>query len=420
MATSANAAPSVDSDFSAAKLRVALAIVVGTFFGSTVLPFSAQGLLLMPMTGEFGWSRLEYSLGNSAMMFGGMMTAPFMGRLVDRIGVRRVVIPGVMLVGLMTMVQSQLSGAIWQYLLSFLVLGGLGSSAIGYAKVLGALFNKHRGKAMALFGMESSLSAFVAIAIIRWLFESYGWRGTYLGMGLIILATVPLLLWLLKEPEAPALMPDAPATDIPGMSASAALRDRTFWTITLATFFAIIPAMGLMQHMIPFMAGKGVPMNVGMGQLQTMMLAMAVGTLVGGFLLDPSKSGKIAVPFAVMSTLALAGMMFLSGTATGLLILPASIAMMGFAAGAKMPMANFLQLRYFGLREFGGIAGLQAPFTAAGMLVAPPAMGWCFDHFKSYDPAMWIMIVLLGLTVPLYASLGRYRYTKDLTEEKQE
>ncbi len=410
---------SLESDFSARKLRIALAIVVGTFFGSTVLPFSAQGLLLMPMTGEFGWSRLQFSLGLSAMMLGGMLTAPLMGRQVDRLGVRRVVIPGVLFVGLMTMFLSQLNGTFWHYFAAYMVLGGLGSSAVGYAKVLGSLFNEHRGKAMALFGMESSLSAFVAIAIIRGLLDGYGWRGTFVGMGLIILATLPVLYLLLKEPEPAAfanITVAQEAPDIPGITAKAALRDRTFWTITLATFFAIIPAMGMMQHMVPFMLGKGVPMAASMGTLQIMMLAMAAGTLVGGFLLDPSKSGKIATPFALMSTLALAGMMFLSGTSTGLAILTATIALMGFAAGAKVPMANFLQLRYFGLREFGSIAGMQAPFIAAGMLVAPPAMGWCFDHFKSYDPAMWIMVALIGLTVPLYLSLGPYRYDKALAE----
>jgi MFS family permease len=124
------------------------------------------------------------------------------------------------------------------------------------------------------------------------------------------------------------------------------------------------------------------------------------------------------MPFALLSTVALAALMFLSGTSTGMAILYGAIALMGFAAGAKLPMANFLQLRYFGLREFGSIAGMQAPFTAAGMLVAPPAMGWCFDHFGNYDPAMWIMIGLVGLTVPLYAILGPYRFAKDLTEAR--
>jgi MFS family permease len=408
-----------ESDFSLRKLRVALAIVVGTFFGSTVLPFSAQGLLLMPMTGEFHWSRFQFSLGLSAMMLGGMFTAPLMGRLVDKLGVRRVVIPGVICVGLMTMALSQLNGTFWHYFAAYMILGGLGSSAVGYAKVLGALFNEHRGKAMALFGMESSLSAFVAIAIIRWLMEGYGWRGTFTGMGLIILATVPVLWLFLNEPEPPkvdAQSTTAAAPDVPGMTVKQALGDRYFWTITLATFFAIIPAMGLMQHMIPFMMGKGVSMERGAGTLQVMMLMMAGGTLVGGFLLDPSKSGKVAAPFALLSTVSIAALMFLSGTPMGMTILYAAVGLMGFAAGAKLPMANFMQLRYFGLREFGGLAGLQAPFTAAGMLVAPPAMGWCFDHFGNYDLAMWIMIGLVGLTVPLYASLGPYRYARDLTE----
>ena len=78
-----------ESDFSARKLKVAAAIIVGTLFGSTILPMMALSLLLLPMTGEFGWSRTGFSLGMSAMMLGGALSAPFLGTLVDRLGMRR-------------------------------------------------------------------------------------------------------------------------------------------------------------------------------------------------------------------------------------------------------------------------------------------------------------------------------------------
>ena len=109
----------------------------------------------------------------------------------DRLGVRPMILGGTVLVGLMTMALSLQTGDLWQFLAGFALLGALGSTAVGYAKVLGALFNKHRGKALAIFGVESSLAGALAVPVIQWLLVNHGWRGVFLGMGAIIVATVP-------------------------------------------------------------------------------------------------------------------------------------------------------------------------------------------------------------------------------------
>lgn len=407
-----------ESDFSPRKLRIAMAIITGTLFGSTVFPFVAQGLMLIPMTQEFGWSYFEFSLGLSAMMLGGMCSSPFLGRLVDRIGVRRIIIPGTAGVGLLTMAQALQSGPLWLFLLGFAVLGSLGSTAVGYAKVLGSLFNQHRGKALALFGVESSLAGALAVPIIQWLINNYGWRGAFVGMGLIILSTVPLLLAWLAEPDPPQAA-SLQLGEVPGVLVSQALRDRTFWIITAAGFLAIIPAIGMMPHMVPYMLARGVNLQSSIWMLSVMSIAMAAGTLVGGWLLDHAPNAKVAVPFAALSTLGLLGMLFLSGSTTGMAILAISVAVMGFAGGAKRPMATFFQLRFFGLKDFGGISGAQAPFIAGGMLLAPPAVGLVYDRLGTYEPALWAMVGLMGLTIFAYLLLGPYRFAKDLTELPQ-
>ncbi len=50
------------------------------------------------------------------------------------------------------------------------------------------------------------------------------------------------------------------------------------------------------------------------------------------------------------------------------------------------------------------------------MLIAPPAVGYCYDRLGTYEPALWVMVGLLGLTILCYRALGPYRYAKDLTE----
>ena len=404
-----------ESDFSPRKLKVAAAIIVGTLFGSTVLPMMALGLLLLPMTEEFGWSRTSFSLGMSAMMLGGALSAPVLGALVDRLGVRPMILGGTVLVGLMTMALSLQSGALWQFLGGFALLGALGSTAVGYAKVLGALFNKHRGKALAIFGVESSLAGALAVPIIQWLLVNHGWRGVFLGMGTIILATVPLLWLWLQEPDAPAVAPGAAPGEVPGVPLAEALRSRQFWFITLAGFLAIIPAIGMLPHMIPYMLSRGVEMNSAVGMVALMSVAMAVGTLAGGWCLDRFDSAKVAAPFSLLSTLGIVGLLFLSGGSAGLAILAASTVLIGFAGGAKRPMGTFFQLRFFGLKDFGGILGVQSPFLALGMGIAPPLVGYCYDRLGRYEPALLVMVGMMAVTIVLYLLLGPYRYGRDLT-----
>jgi len=404
-----------ESDFSPRKLKVAAAIIVGTLFGSTVLPMMALGLLLLPMTEEFGWSRTSFSLGMSAMMLGGALSAPVLGALVDRLGVRPMILGGTVLVGLMTMALSLQTGDLWQFLAGFALLGALGSTAVGYAKVLGALFNKHRGKALAIFGVESSLAGALAVPIIQWLLVNHGWRGVFLGMGAIIVATVPLLWLWLQEPDTPAVAPGAAPDEVPGVPLAEALRSRQFWFITLAGFLAIIPAIGMLPHMIPYMLSRGVEMNSAVGMVALMSVAMAVGTLAGGWCLDRFDSAKVAAPFSLLSTLGIVGLLFLSGGSAGMAILAASTILIGFAGGAKRPMGTFFQLRFFGLKDFGGILGVQSPFLAFGMGIAPPLVGYCYDRLGRYEPALLAMVGMMAVTIVLYLLLGPYRYGRDLT-----
>ena len=87
---------------------------------------------------------------------------------------------------------------------------------------------------------------------------------------------------------------------------------------------------------------------------------------------------------------------------------------MGFAGGAKRPMGTFFQLRFFGLKDFGGITGVQAPFLALGMGIAPPLVGYCYDRLGRYEPALLVMVGMMAVTIVLYLALGPYRYGRDL------
>jgi cyanate permease len=149
--------------------------------------------------------------------------------------------------------------------------------------------------------------------------------------------------------------------------------------------------------MIPYMLSRGVEMNSAVGTVALMSVAMAVGTLAGGWCLDRFDSAKVAAPFSLLSTLGIVGLLFLSGGSAGLAILAASTVLIGFAGGAKRPMGTFFQLRFFGLKDFGGI------------------VGYCYDRLGGYEPALLVMVGMMAVTIVLYLVLGPYRYGRDLT-----
>lgn len=407
-----------ESDFSIRKMKIAFAILLGTLFGSSILPFMAIGLLTLPMTEEFEWTRTQFSGGLTSMMLAGAISAPILGRLVDKIGVRIMIISGTVVVGLLTMLLSRQDGSLWQFYAGFGVVGFAGSTAIGYSKVIGALFNKHRGKALAIFGVESSLVGAIAPPLVQYLISTYGWRGMFVGLGLIILSVVPVLLIWLKEPEQPKTL-ESPAGaagpgTAPGLTAAEALKTRDFWFILTGGVIALAPFTGFQPHLVPFITSRGISLDTAVWMFSLTLIATAAGTVIGGVLLDRFDTAKVAAPFSALTAVSLAIMVFLSGGLAGLMILYVATISKGLAFGAARPMATFFQLRFFGLKAFATLVGVQAPFQALCMGLAPLAVGLSYDKFGSYNPAFLVMAVLMATTVFIYLALGKYRFAKDL------
>jgi MFS family permease len=61
-------------------------------------------MLMLPMTQEFGWSRSQFSYSTSAVMWVGALASPILGRLIDRLGVRPVVLTGTGVLGMLSLV----------------------------------------------------------------------------------------------------------------------------------------------------------------------------------------------------------------------------------------------------------------------------------------------------------------------------
>jgi sugar phosphate permease len=413
----------IESDFSLRKMKIAGAVLLGQMFATSLLPMMALTLVFVPITTEFKWTPTQFGYATTALMWSGGVIGPLLGYLVDRTGVRLMIISGTVMVGLIT-IGISFTQELWHFCLGFGLLGFFGTSAIGYAKVLTALFTQHRGKALALFGLESSLAAAFLPQLIQSLVTRFGWRGLFVIMGLTILALVPLLYFTLEEPgvvggprrlfarRERTARPALP--ELEGLTAREVFRTGTYWLIVAAILFAAVPGNGLMTFLVPVLGERGFSPANAATYLSVFTIAGALGTIVGGFILDRIDTVKVSVPFTLCSVLSFVILARLSAADGGLTLLYVAAALFGFSFGAHRPMGQFFHTRYFGLRSFTTVFAVQMALMALLFGFAAPVTGRIREATGSYDVVIWATVIGLGISALIYLVLGPYRFARHI------
>ncbi len=95
----------------------------------------------------------------------------------------------------------------------------------------------------------------------------------------------------------------------------------------------------------------------------------------------------------------------------GMGLLLTSTVFRGVAQGASLPMGTYFYTRFFGLRAFTTIYGLQMAIVDVALGLSTPAVGLVFDLTGSYGPVFVLMIIAPLISAAIYLVLGPYRYS---------
>ncbi|HEV8715340.1 MAG TPA: MFS transporter [Candidatus Binatia bacterium] len=403
---------------------VASGVGLAMHYGPIIVP--TFGVFLKPLSQEFGWSRAQISLAFSLSVLGVTLILPFIGRLVDRFGARRIILPSVLLFGLCILSLALLSAHLWHFYVVYLLMGVVasGTTPVPYSKVISRWFDQRRGLALGLAAGGSALSAAFMPSVAQALITAVGWRQAYMLLSLMAVGVaIPVVGLLLKEtPQMLGLGPDG--EDIgqtktltqhsqeEGLSFSEARHTNAFWLMIGAFFLMSVVFHGCIIHLVPLLTDRGL-------SAQSAALAASVlgtGALAGrvgvGYLLDRLFAPSVAVCFFCGSTL---GLSLLWSEASGGLAFAAAV-LIGLGQGAELDLIPYLVSRYFGLRAFGEIYGYAfAVFTFGGVL-GPLLMGTGFDATGSYGLGLGVLAVAALTAAGLMTRLGPYRLWQPMAE----
>jgi len=383
----------------------------GFFTGPSVMIAATTSFFIVPWGQTFGISRAFVSLILSVSPIFIAICVPFAGRAMDRWGLRRVLIPGVLAFGVMNVVMAQ-AVTTWQLVAITILLSAAGAvtATVGYSKLISLWFDKHRG---AVLGVCVALGVSAGQAtmphVTKTLIELGGWRAAYRGIGaIILLAGCPLIIALMREPgkqKAATVTTSAPAV---GLTRAEALRKPVFWVLGIAIFLGSTSLFGTTTHAVPMLAERGFTATIAADALSLLFAGGIFGQFTVGFVADRFNTPRITIPYFACAWTGL--MIVHSASHPTILLIGAFI--LGLGLGAETAMTAYLTSRYFGLKDFSSIYGLFFAGSSFGVFCGINLMGVMHNITGSYDIMRYIFGVTMGTAVVLISCLGPYVYAR--------
>lgn len=389
-----------------------LAAGLGVSFFSFMSP--ALGLFFDALHAEFGWTRTELSMG---MTFGALLTvvgSPFVGRLIDKFGSRRLALPGLVLTALSIAAFGLANGSIGQWIALWLVFGviSLSVKTTVWSTAVSGVFSASRGLALGIALSGTALAQVIVAPLGNWLIQTQGWRAAFawlgFGWGGIALLCCALFLFDVHDQRRSVARSAGAATtvpELPGLTIAEAWRDPSLWRVALATLLTLMITIAITVHQFPIVVDTGMTREDAAWIGSMVGIAGIVGKITTGWLLDRFHARWVGG--ITLGATAFAWPLLIKGHASDTLVIFAML-VSGYTAGTKIQVCNYLTARYAGLLNFGAIFGFMASMIALAGAIGPILGGLAYDRAGSYAPLLWGGCVASLVSGALIFSLGRY------------
>lgn len=394
-------------------------LAIGSIF------FWGMGAIFNEMITEFGWTVAATAMAFSLRTEVSGVAAPVIGAIMDRIGVQRVMLVGVVLTAL-GFGYISIVDTLWEFYAG-MVLAAIGTSACGYPACFAAVatwFNRRRSSAMAIITVGGGIGG-VSTLVVGQLVEELGWRLALrllamfiLFAGLAIAANVRSRPANHPEPMdgvASESVTVRAAGDMWGVPIREALLSRPFIMMSLGLIALSFATNAVVVHQIPYFERD----------LDTSKALAATGVAVFSFVSIAGRLGigVLADRYSKRSMLALTGVLTVVGGTILAFSSTATMAMVGIlviapAFGGLIPVRPAILADYFGTRHFGTINGVATLVTTTGGAAGPWVVGWMVDVSGSYMQGWLVCVVMAVVAIPLLllsspptALIARYRPT---------
>ncbi len=374
---------------------------------------SSFTVFVLPMSEDFGWDRGNISLAASIGLLVNGFTQPFLGRLYDRYGARKIVIPSLLILGVSTVLLVWTSHLIYLIVLfgfvASVATSGAGDPITG--AVLAKWFRRHRAAVLGISMAGASIGGLLIVPFANYLIEATNWRISWVVLGgLILVFALPAAFLIIREnPQDVGLEPDGDSTPprevgrssqpayvpprgpLESDSWTRAFRSAPIWQMCGAYFVCGATTAIMGTHFVPYAVDKGFTESYAALAFGVMNGLNVVGVV--GISLISDRMGRknlLALVYAAR------------GCSYALLLLVPGgwglwsfVAVAGFSWWATAPLTTSLTADVYGVRALGTISSIAFLAHQVGSAVSVQFAGEMRDITGGYDLPFAIVGLLL-------------------------
>jgi MFS family permease len=366
------------------------------------------GVFLPALLDEFSWTRAIASGAYSLNLALTGLIGIFAGKMNDQYGPRIIITVCGVLLGLGYLLMSQ-TNTLWQLYLFFGVIVGIGMSIsqTPLPSTIARWFVKRRGMMTGIAVTGIGVGQLIMPPAVSWLISNYGWRTSYMVVGITVLILIVLAAqFLRRDPSQIGQLPygrneleEKGDLQNAGFSLKEAVRKRQFWLHTVAFFIAGLSVGSVLVHIVIHAVGLEISTSNAV-----IILAVIGGLSITGRVVIGVTSDRIGNKRALIICFALmSAAFFWILIARELWMLYLFAVIFGFSHSGIHALTSPTVAELFGLSSHGVIFGFVMLGGTLGLATGPVVTGYIFDITSSYQLAFLIYAILniIGLILIL-------------------
>jgi MFS family permease len=354
-----------------------------------------MGIFFKPLLDEFGWTRDQLSLASSVTLLVFAILSPFLGRVIDRFGPKRMMLASVF---------SQIIASVVSGFAKNLGMIYLGRMLLEFKPIhanqvmINNWFVKKRGRALGFYSTGIPLGQLALAPLSQILIISWGWRETYYFWAVVVaVIMLPLLFFMKDRPKDKGQQTDgefestvstsaATGAVSPNFDLGEALRYKGFWFLVVTQIICGITCGLMATHIVIMSTDLGYSAVTGATFLSVQGGVSLLGVLATGVISDRLARNKVLSLTHLIraSGLFLIIVPLLAGL-NSLPVLYLGMAFFGFGWYTTSPLVAGLTADLFGHLRMGTILGIILATHMIGMAIGSYAGGLSFQINGNYN-----------------------------------
>lgn len=373
-----------------------LVLAGGIVMGLALGVRHVQGLFLLPVSMDRGWSRETFAIALAVQNLTWGIVQPFTGMIADRYGSAKVIAGGLVFyaLGLVGMAFATTPAA---FMLTAGVCIGVALSGTAFAAIYGALSRlvppERRGWALGVAGAVGGLGQFIMVPTAQWLIGGWGWVSALLVFALVLVIVLPLARPLRESAFAAQQSAAADAGLTMRAAIAEAFHQPGFWLLNLGFLACGFQLAFIGTHLPAYLMDKGMRAADAVAALAIIALTNVMGTYVCGILGARHRRKYLLAGIYLVRTAAIALFLLLPLSSWTVY---AFAAVMGFVWLGTVPLTNGLVAQVFGVRYLTTLFGFVFFGHQLGSFLGVWLGGVVFEATHSYD-LIWVGAMALGV-----------------------